>query len=385
MSENEEQQQREEPVAGGSASKRIKLAEPDLAILFRYDRNSKEETVEFHSLALALHSNYFDSLFSSGMQESETKSVTLDGINPDDFRLALEVLDNPLKTTAVTAQEMMKVAPIYNRFEFTNGLKLAEQVLSQFLEKWSRLTLNSPKPAEMKLISDTILFAQAANLTGLVEKSQEFIRQKLQLYTDRGLGLFQETFIQKIKPFLLEHKDVCLGDFYSKWYPTAQHGQVLDRPDLWETLYWDIYTVLDMYAIGVRSGKRICYTGLFVQEATQIDLDQSVVVCPYEISNNRMSNGTELKCHLSRIKGRDTNDSLKIYDEAEIGDWCVTCTVGEKSWTFVRPFSKASSLPPTGDPRRGGYEWTLIAHNNEYSNTSNGSSRFALVTWRVSD
>lgn len=236
MSENEEQQ-REEPVAGGSASKRIKLAEPDLAILFRYDSNSKEETVEFHSLALALHSNYFDSLLSSGMQESETKSVTLDGINPNDFRLALEVLENPLKTTTVTAQEMMKVASIYNRFEFTNGLKLAEKVLSKFLEDWSRETHKSPKPAEMKLISDTILFSQSANLTGLVEKSQEFIREKLQLYTDCGLGLLQETFIQKIKPFLSQHKDVCLGDFYSKWYPTSQHGQVLDRPDLWETLY----------------------------------------------------------------------------------------------------------------------------------------------------
>ena len=134
-----------------------------------------------------------------------------------------------------------------------------------------------------------------------------------------------------------------------------------------------------MHVIGVRRGKRIVFKGRFVQEASQIN--QSIVACPYEIKETRMSNGTLLKCHLSRIKGRDANGSLKIYEEAEIGDWCVTCTVGEKSCTFVRPFSKASSLPPTGSSREGGCEWTLIAHNNEYSNTSN--SRFQLENWRV--
>ena len=171
----------EDAEAGGSsASKRIKLSDPDLAVVCRCSGDdNKEETLHYHSVAMALHSSYFDNLLTSGMQESESKTVTLDGVDPKEFRLAIEILENPLKATKTTAQECMNVASIYNRFAFAKGLELVESILCDFLDQWTEQKKKSPSPPQMKVIGDAILFSQEANLENSLKSPRISSKQKL--------------------------------------------------------------------------------------------------------------------------------------------------------------------------------------------------------------
>lgn len=111
MSEHNEHRRDEpdndEEEGGGSAStKRLKSSEPDLAIVCRFlDEGNKEETIMAHSVAMAIHSKYFDTLLSSGMQESENKTVTLDDVDAAGFRLALEILEDPESILTVSAEK----------------------------------------------------------------------------------------------------------------------------------------------------------------------------------------------------------------------------------------------------------------------------------------
>ena len=107
MSEHNEhrrdEQDNDDEGEGGSATKRLKSSEPDLAIVCR--RDGKEETIMAHSVAMAIHSKYFDTLLSSGMQESENKTVTLDDVDAAGFRLALEILEDPESILTVSAEK----------------------------------------------------------------------------------------------------------------------------------------------------------------------------------------------------------------------------------------------------------------------------------------
>ena len=214
MSESQKRQERDAEESGGrSASKRLKSSEPDLSIVCRFD--GKEETIQIHSVIMANHSNYFDTLLASGMQESETKTVTLDDVDPKSFRSAIEILEDPHNILTVSAEEMLKAAPIYNRFEFSKGLKLAETVLGTFLDDWTKQNDKTPEPSALKLIGDSILFSHEANLETLIQKSICFIKAKLDRKNIQGYGIFQLSFFEKLSPFLLEHKvkAACFSDY----------------------------------------------------------------------------------------------------------------------------------------------------------------------------
>ena len=330
-----------------SASKRIKLSDPDLAVVCR--SADKEETLHYHSVAMALHSSYFDNLLTSGMQEAESKTVTLDDVDPNEFRLAIEILENPLKSNKTTAQECMNVASIYNRFAFSKGLELVESILCDFLDQWTEQKKKSPSLPQMKVIGDAILFSQEANLEKLIEKSKHFIKTKILQDDSHGMGLFQESFIEKIKPFLEVHKEACLSDFYTRVFKfsTAKQGELFKRPDFFNSLYWDIYVSRE--AKIVRS-LRLKIEGKIRVEESNSTTETSIVLSPYQTLRQTATETTIC----SRVRGRKVYDESGLLEHGEIGDWFVHITLPEeKYYMFVSPFSKTSSLPPLGTG------WTL--------------------------
>ena len=334
--------------AGGSssASKRIKLSDPDLAVVCR--SGDKEGTLHYHSVAMALHSSYFDNLLTSGMQEASTKTVTLDDVDPNEFRLAIEILENPLKANKTTAQECMNVATIYNRFAFAKGLELVESILCDFLDQWTQQKKKSPPPAQMKVIGYAILFSQEANLEKLIEKSQHFIKTKIVQRDCHGMGLFQESFIEKIKSFLEEHKEECLSELYSRYIniPTAERDEEFKRPDFFNSLHWDIYRCLDIKNM---ESLKLQIEGKLRLEESNETTEKSIVLRPYRTL--RQTN-TRIRC--GRLMRRRQNEELGLFEHGEIGDWFIHITLSEeKYYTFVSPFSKTSSLPPLGTG------WTL--------------------------
>ena len=336
---------------GSSASKRIKLSEPDLAVVCRCSGDDKEETIHYHSVAMALHSSYFDNLLTSGMQEAESKTVTLDDVDPKEFRLAIEILENPSKVLSTTAEEVMSVAPLYNRFEFSKGLKLTERILSNFLKEWTKQKKKAPTLPQFKIIGDAILFSQEANLENLIEKSKAFIKTKLRRVDMFGMGLFQESFIEKIQPFLEEYMHDCLEEFYEdhfSWEPDDLN-EYFTREDFFETFYWELQIILNKKHM---NDLKVKFKGSFSCEESSYEENISLPTIG-DYTTHEMSDGTRMQCGIFRLLD-SLADKVGVHSKSEIGDWCVLIRMGGGiNYWFVHPFSKTLSLPPVG---KG---WTL--------------------------
>ena len=353
--------------ASSSASKPLKSSEPDLVIVCRYE--GKEEMLHYHSVAMAIHSSYFDSLLASGMQESVTKTVTLEDVDPGTFQKAVEILEDPNSVLTVSAEEMLTVAPLYNRFEFKNGLKLAETVIGKFMEDWTKAKGKSPNLSEHRLIGDSILFSHEANLENLTEKSISFVKQKLKDGTSLvDIAIFDQSFIEKIAPFLDEHRASCLTELYSHLYPNGLQEK-LQAADLLVHLQWWLLSTLalqQLKPLGLRLKGRLALAG-----------DQSPTTTIhaglYRTTTGRLGDGQEILSTINRILNEE--DMVWFNKMGEIGDWAIHLrAVGRaRSYRFVWPRSKSFPLPPVGN------QW-ILGRNDDENHHSEPEATFEVVS-----
>ena len=345
MSETQKRQERDaEEGSGGSSTsnKRLKSAEPDLSIVCRFD--GKEETIQVHSQIIANHSNYFDTLLASGMEESGTKTVTLDDVDPNLFRSSIEILEDPESILTVSAEDMMKVAPLYNRFEFKKGLVLAENILAKFLDEWTQQEDKTPVPPELKLIGDVILFSDESNLESLIEKSIQFIKAKLDWNKPKSLKIFQMSFLQRICSFLLQNKEACLADFLSALGIVG----TLAPPDLLQNISVTVSAGLlfhQMSPLNLRYNARVFLKG-------QSNVKKVFVVKPYNsTATTRLPDGTEARCSISPLVhfSEQPFASTITSKYGDLGDWSAEVdVVGGEKYRFLWPCTKSLALPPLG-------------------------------------
>ena len=338
----------------------MKSSEPDLSIVCRFD--GKEEALLYHSVAMAIHSNYFDSLLASGMQEAENKTVTLDDVDPKRFRSAIEILEDPNSVLSVSAQEIMTVAPLYNRFEFKNGLKLAETIIGKFIEDWTKAEGKSPNLSEHKLIGDSILFSHQANLENLTEKSISFVKAKLKKGASANdLAIFDQAFIQKIASFLEEHRAACLTELYLWLYPDRFQKR-LKAADLLVHLQWWVFSTLAL--------KQLKPLGLKLEGSLALERNQTpinILVGLYRTApGGRLEDGSEITCNAGRIWNE--KERLSYGEIGEIGDWNVLICVGVRRYKFVWPRSKSFPLPPVGN------QWIFVRKGDEHDNSESGAT-----------
>ena len=226
MAENNEDIRAASAVEGGAAAddrtsvavraKRLKSSEPDFEVTCKAD-GEEEKTFQCHSFSLAFQSKYFDSLLVSNMSEAESKKVTLEDVSPEVFELALEIVQDPVKTLAATPEEILKVVSFYDRFDFTSGLKVAETVLGKFIDGcMERQSERNRKPTEMRIIIQVIkLSEKLQGVEALVQKSKDFIKKTLTCESSsRVAGIFTEDNVTAIQGFLVSNED-CLEEFFS--------------------------------------------------------------------------------------------------------------------------------------------------------------------------
>ena len=214
MSENESNRQRERD-DGGSAgagssneNKRIRLSDPDLQITCK--DGDKERTLEYHSIQMALQSKYFDNLLSSGMAESATKKVVLNDVDPDLFAEAMSLIESPAKFADAHITKVMKVASLYDRFEFKNGLESVDmsagKVLHTLRMKLSKKFAISAK--ELDHAISIILFGDTANSSFLVTQGKKLIGECFKSQGLNGLGCFDERRVKALQPFLCKNRQL---------------------------------------------------------------------------------------------------------------------------------------------------------------------------------
>ena len=112
--------------------KAVRRAAPDLTVIV--GEGVDQRSFQFHSLMLETRSSFFESLVSSGMQESLDRKVTLSDVDPDTFEAAMKYLDDPAAASEMTPIQAVQVGPFYHKYGFETGLKLFESVFGRYIK-----------------------------------------------------------------------------------------------------------------------------------------------------------------------------------------------------------------------------------------------------------
>ena len=214
------------------SQRRTRSCEPDLEVIVGSDTSAAateetKKTFHCHSVILATHSTFFDTILATNMMERSQKVVHLPEELPETFRSALSYLDSPTKAHSLKLVDMMKVAPFYDKYGFDQGMALFETV---FISKHKSLLLISGKEssswddAELTAYIGAVALAKQSNLTEILQHGIEYFSSYLQLST-RAIAGFQEHHFRQLYPLLDEFSPEVFH-----WAPDAyqRYGKMKD-------------------------------------------------------------------------------------------------------------------------------------------------------------
>ena len=385
---NQEEHRNEEPAAEVApaaeetepelppSQKLVRTADPDLQIIFKgasqddEEEEGAERTFMCHSIIMAAHSGYFDALLSSEMKEAAEKKVIFDDVSPKVFEKAMELLEDPLASHDLGAQEALFVASFYNRFEVPVGRKLVNSILGKFLDHWTETTTKVPPRQEKDLLIQTVLFAQESSSPELLQKSAKVLKVKFCQKDACGMGLFEVEDMKRLHHFLPHEGRECVEEFYNKWWATDLDEDEMDEllqdskfPSSLSFCFVDLLTdafcrkiKLSRIKVTIRGTK-----GTFPdpqQELTMISKKKSSFLAgnwqfqgSYSSSNMFVALGrvdpTE-DTFISTLWANSTSHREKVRDR-HMGDWMLHFEFEGHRYNFIFPMSRNQSLPPLGD------------------------------------
>jgi hypothetical protein len=226
---NQNLHEEEEDTILPPSQKRIRASEPDLTVVVKGETEhdavngldfSMEETFQYHSVILATQSTFFDALLDSQMKESIDKRVTLEE-DPFLWEEAMEYIEEPLAARKVEAEDILKVAHIYDKYGFTQGMKLFEMILCEKISELKQKPLRKENVDEesVNLIIESTLLAKRGAAKDLLDKGVVFLTSRLEHGAER-LTLDQ---LQKMSPLFADiagHHDDSLGRLAFGWSDT---------------------------------------------------------------------------------------------------------------------------------------------------------------------
>lgn len=112
-----------------NVEKRLKFSEPDLTVIV----GNNGKSFRHYSVQLASQSPYIDALLASSMKESETMTISFPEVEEEDWLLMIQFLElyheDEGASRQMSADEAIKFAPFYNKYNFPRGLSLCRSVL----------------------------------------------------------------------------------------------------------------------------------------------------------------------------------------------------------------------------------------------------------------
>jgi len=124
-----------EATADSMETKKLRSGwEPDLKVWVGGEQGG-DKTVLFHhhSLLLATHSDYIDTMLASSMLESESRSLSFPDIEPPVWQKMLALLEDPLEGRQMDVDDALQVFPFYDKYQFPKGIKLCDHVFHEFV------------------------------------------------------------------------------------------------------------------------------------------------------------------------------------------------------------------------------------------------------------
>eukprot|EP00956_Cyclotella_meneghiniana_P012754 scaffold18149_cov48-Cyclotella_meneghiniana.AAC.6 len=190
----------EEPPA-----KKLRFSEPDLQIVLGTDEDVS--TIKVHSLLLANKSRYIDTMLSTPMREQETRTVSFPDISPGIWEKMNKFLDDPLAIRKMKIEDVLDVAQFYDKYEFTQGTKLCEDIMLDYLSPESLEEMENALTLNLNLVIDLTLIAHESNMSSVFQSCIVYLLRRLiiQPFPYRGKGsspytniMFTEEQLKKI-------------------------------------------------------------------------------------------------------------------------------------------------------------------------------------------
>mmetsp|Transcript_14939 Transcript_14939/g.35647 ORF Transcript_14939/g.35647 Transcript_14939/m.35647 type:complete len:377 (+) Transcript_14939:127-1257(+) len=209
---------------GEPESKKIRSSEPDLKVIIGSDEAEKEEagadgeddaeqkprvvTKWYHSPSLAAKSKYVDALLAAPMKESESRTITFPDISPDTWDLMMKFVDDPLAIRSMKPEDVVQVAKLYDKYEFSGGRSLCDTILVEYFKsvfKETFVTRTNKVVPDVDFIVASVVLAHEANLNDAFGEGMGFI-WKMLVWTLAPVGrtAFSQEHMKLLAPLLEE-------------------------------------------------------------------------------------------------------------------------------------------------------------------------------------
>ena len=347
--------------------KKLKSSDCDLTIKLKFNSSSSsegeqgedpaaagtstEKSYEVHSVVMASHSGYFDSLLDSGLSEAQSKMVTLENVEPEVFELALELLEDPVKASSVTIEQIIQVAPFYNRFLFAKGLELAKSVMLSYMNEQSKVNQTAQdfktktiSTRDLDRIIDVILIAdEIADLEEIKELGIKYLRDQFGYVLPTRLATFTLEHWQRLHRFIVANFEATMGLFILDW------SHALEDEDFPSILYKSIIMLSNVQTIR-KAGARIQVSVEVKRHgdaSSSSDLSFEQILQHDRLLSEEAFSTVEVEGLYPRIYCYQT---LRPDDGSELLDWAIDVHLEEGVLhTFDAPNSSHHFLPPAHD------------------------------------
>ena len=361
--------------------KKLRTMDPDLTIICRCGDgdNVKEKSFQCHSSFFALNSSYFDALLSSEMEEAASKQVTLEDVDPDTFDLAMTLVEK-FDHSSTKLEDLLKVASIYNRFQFEKGIEYVHSRVTAFLDDISSTDDVYVTPSELDNIIDCALVAYEASMQETITKAEEILAEELEDDLVYGRKFFTLNQLRRLQPFLVARPQ-WVGDILEQWsgplhppdtsstdFPAFLHSLFIESANCQMIQKSDLKARIN-FRISCRGAQS---TGLVKGESHELMISQSGhPLSLYSKNINRDANGRLNYCvRLCRFGNRAFEFRQCQHKDLDDSDWCMHVTVfdnidssTQRHFLAFLPNSKGYLIPPLST-----HEWVslgLVDHRNQ--------------------
>jgi hypothetical protein len=303
-----------------SASKKLKYSEPDLTVVV--GSGDDQKTYIYHSVILAAHSDYIDTMLATPMKESETMKITFPDINPQTWEEIMEFI-TASNLVSMSVDKAKRALPWFDKYEFRECKAACNEIFSHFLEKRN--------------------FLAVANLPGVIEI--------LGAAHEYGLSACNDSIIIKLSSVL----------FGSSWRNSllhlTRHDIILLAPLLerYDTLWTFVHKIL---GDNLAHDKALLLTNplfpdIFLERVKTLDLERVIL----QVCRRIDIRGLELEIPeivtLQRRQGQWVSNSTayKIEKSEDRNRWVLYKTApaaegGTQLIAYAPPSDTNSALPP---------------------------------------
>lgn len=190
--------------------KKIRFSEPDVKVIVgSSDVGSGEVKVFFHhSVLLAYHSGYIDSMLASSLKESESKELTFPDIPPSTWDSMIQWVGDPCAAVTLEFKDALKVAEFYHKYNFHHGVALCDNIFKGRVLTKARSISNVPSKSDA--VIDVMEVLHKCGMTEFHESRNSIARWLHKLFNAKASTLsvaLTKKRLVRMAPYLAEEME----------------------------------------------------------------------------------------------------------------------------------------------------------------------------------